>query len=228
MTALVYPGLLFSIFFCLNLVIWEEKSSGAVPFMTMFAILVLWFGISLPLVLLGAHFGFQQSVLEWPVKVNQIPRQVPTQPWFFNPVLNALLGGMLPFGAAFTELFFIMTSIWMHRFYYLFGFLFLMMFILTITCAEISISITYFHLTSENYHWWWRAFFVSGSAGVYVFCYSIFYYGTRLSIDNVASMILYFGYMGVFSLLFGILTGTIGFLCALAFVRGIYGSIKVA
>ena len=35
-------GLFFGIFFLLNLCIWGEKSSGAVPFTTLFAILVLW------------------------------------------------------------------------------------------------------------------------------------------------------------------------------------------
>ena len=33
------------------------KSSGAVPFTTIFALLVLWFGISVPLVFLEAYFA---------------------------------------------------------------------------------------------------------------------------------------------------------------------------
>ena len=37
---------------------------------------------------------------------------VPKQPWFIHPVLTAMVGGVLPFGAVFTELFFIMASIW--------------------------------------------------------------------------------------------------------------------
>ena len=38
---------------------------------------------------------------------------------------NVLMGGILPFGAIFIELFFIMTSVWLQRFYYVFGFLML-------------------------------------------------------------------------------------------------------
>ena len=34
-----------------------------------------------------------------------------------------LVGGVLPFGAVFIELFFIMSSVWLQRFYYVFGFL---------------------------------------------------------------------------------------------------------
>jgi transmembrane 9 superfamily protein 2/4 len=54
-TALLFPGFFFGVFFILNLVIWGEKSSGAVPFGTLVALLVLWFCISLPLVYLGRY-----------------------------------------------------------------------------------------------------------------------------------------------------------------------------
>ena len=60
----------------------------------------------------------------------------------------------LPFGAVFIELFFILTSMWLHQFYYLFGFLCLVFVILIITCAEITIVLCYFQLCSEDYHWW--------------------------------------------------------------------------
>merc|ERR1712194_1002133 len=52
-TAFFYPGLFFTVFFVLNLLIWGQKSSGAVPFSTLFAVLVLWFGVSVPLVFFG-------------------------------------------------------------------------------------------------------------------------------------------------------------------------------
>merc|ERR1719277_1150785 len=106
-----------------------------------------------------------------------------------------LIGGVLPFGAVFTELFFIMSSLWQHQFYYLFGFLALVLIILVVTCAEISIALTYFQLTSEDYAWWWRAFLSSASSALYVFLYSILYFSTRLQIEKVVSTLLYFGYM---------------------------------
>eukprot|EP00403_Amphidinium_massartii_P020157 CAMPEP_0178417190 /NCGR_PEP_ID=MMETSP0689_2-20121128/24447_1 /TAXON_ID=160604 /ORGANISM="Amphidinium massartii, Strain CS-259" /LENGTH=496 /DNA_ID=CAMNT_0020038549 /DNA_START=3 /DNA_END=1490 /DNA_ORIENTATION=+ len=112
LTAFLYPGLVFSVFFVLNLFITGQKSSGAVDFRTMFALLVLWFGISVPLVFLGAYCGFRKPAIELPVRTNQIPRQIPAQPWFIQPVFTSLVGGVLPFGAVFTELFFIMSSLW--------------------------------------------------------------------------------------------------------------------
>lgn len=76
------------------------------------------------------------------------------QAWYMNPVFSVLIGGILPFGAVFIELFFILTSMWLHQFYYLFGFLCLVFVILIITCAEITIVLCYFQLCSEDYHWW--------------------------------------------------------------------------
>merc|ERR1711990_1429035 len=217
----------FAVFFVLNLLIWGQQSSGAVPFTTMFALLVLWFGISVPLVFLGAYFGYRKPAMELPVRTNQIPRQIPAQPWFVQPVFTALIGGVLPFGAVFTELFFIMSSLWQHQFYYLFGFLALVVLILIVTCAEISIALTYFQLTSEDYDWWWRAFFASASSAVYVFGYAILYFSSRLQIDKFVSTILYFGYMAIISVMFCLLTGAIGTTSSFYFVKAIYGSIKV-
>jgi transmembrane 9 superfamily protein 2/4 len=225
--AVLYPGIVFIVFFVLNLFIWGQKSSGAVPFSTMFALLVLWFGISVPLVFLGSYFGFRRAPIELPVRTNQVARQIPAQPWFIRPTFTYIVGGVLPFGAVFTELFFIMSSLWQHQFYYLFGFLALVLVILVVTCAEISIALTYFQLTAENYHWWWRSFLSSGASAGYVFGYSILYFTSRLKIDKVVSTILYFGYMWIVSLLFFVLTGSIGLISSFYFVRVIYGSIKV-
>jgi len=115
LTSCFFPGVVFTIFFILNFFVWGEKSSGAVPFGTMFALLVLWFGISVPLVFLGSYFGYRRKGVEFPVRVNQIPRQVPEQVWYMQPAFSIIVGGVLPFGAVFIELFFILSSIWLHQ-----------------------------------------------------------------------------------------------------------------
>ncbi|AQK52585.1 Transmembrane 9 superfamily member 9 [Zea mays] len=226
-TAFLFPGIAFGIFFILNALIWGEKSSGAVPFTTMFALVLLWFGISVPLVFVGSYLGFKQPAIEAPVKTNKIPRQVPEQAWYMNPAFTILIGGILPFGAVFIELFFILTSIWLHQFYYIFGFLFLVFIILIITCAEITIVLCYFQLCSEDYMWWWRSYLTSGSSAIYLFLYAGFYFFTKLQITKVVSGILYFGYMLLASFAFCVLTGTIGFCACFWFTRLIYSSVKI-
>ncbi|KAJ3693342.1 hypothetical protein LUZ60_008822 [Juncus effusus] len=226
-TSFTFPGVAFGIFFVLNCLVWGEKSSGAVPFTTMFALIFLWFGISVPLVFIGSYLGFKKPAFEDPVKTNKIPRQIPEQAWYMNPVFSILIGGILPFGAVFIELFFILTSIWLNQFYYIFGFLFLVFIILIVTCAEISIVLCYFQLCSEDYLWWWRAYLTSGSSALYLFLYATFYFFTKLEITRVVSGVMYFGYMLIASYAFFVLTGTIGFYACFVFTRLIYSSVKI-
>ncbi|KAH7284311.1 hypothetical protein KP509_34G048200 [Ceratopteris richardii] len=225
-TAFMFPGVIFCMFFFLNFLIWGEKSSGAVPFGTMFVLIFLWFGISVPLVFIGSYFGFKKPPLEDPVHTNKIPRQIPEQPWYMHSFFTVLIGGILPFGAVFIELFFILTSIWLQQFYYIFGFLFIVFLILVITCAEITIVLCYFQLCSEDYRWWWRSYFTSGFSAFYLFLYAAFYFFTKLEITKVVSGILYFSYMIIISYGFFVLTGTIGFYACFWFVRTIYASVK--
>jgi len=228
-TALAFPGLLFTVFFILNLFVWGQKSSGAVPFGTLVALLTLWLGISLPLVYLGSYFAYRKPAFEPPVKVNQIARiSLLEKNWYTQPVTSILVGGILPFGAVFIEIFFIMSSVWLHQFYYVFGVLFIVFIILILTCAEISIVMCYFQLCNEDHHWWWRSYFTSGSSALYLFIYSILYFFTRLEIIKFLSGLLFFGYMLLVSLLFFVLTGTIGYYACFFFVRKIYSSIKAS
>jgi len=226
-TAFMFPGIIFAIFFTLNMFIWGQKSSGAVPFGTMFALLVLWFGISVPLVYLGSFLGYKLGPMEFPTKTNMIPRAIPEQAWYTTPAFSVLVGGILPFGAVFIELFFILSSIWLHQYYYVFGFLLIVFLILIITCCEITIVMCYFQLCAEDYHWWWRSFLTSGSSGLYLFIYSIIYMSTKMVMTRGVSILLYCGYMLIASYSFFMLTGAVGFLSCLTFVRAIYGAVKV-
>jgi transmembrane 9 superfamily member 2/4 len=226
-TATSVPGFLFIVFFIINLFIWGEKSSGAVPFGTLVALCALWCGISVPLVYLGSYFADKKPTPENPVRTNTIPRPVPEQVWYLSGPVSALTGGVLPFGAVFIELFFIMTAIWGQQYYYLFGILFLVFVILVVTSAEIAMVMTYFQLCAEDYHWWWRSFFSAGSSAVYMFFYAIFYFYTKLEITNNVAALIYFGYSFIMSFMFFILTGSIGFLSCWWFVSKIFGNVKV-
>eukprot|EP01035_Chromulina_nebulosa_P017691 gene17691-23281_t len=110
-TAFLYPSIMFSIFFTLNLVLWYEGSSGAIPFSSFFTLLFLWFCVSVPLVFLGSFYGYKREVVTFPVRTNQIPRAIPVQPWYMNPIILNMLGGVLPFGAVSVELYFIMSAL---------------------------------------------------------------------------------------------------------------------
>jgi hypothetical protein len=63
----------------------------------------------------SSYFGFKKDAITHPVRTNKIPRQVPSQAWYMHPLFSILIGGILPFGAVFIELFFILTSMWLHQ-----------------------------------------------------------------------------------------------------------------
>ncbi|MED6195263.1 Transmembrane 9 superfamily member 11 [Stylosanthes scabra] len=138
--ACFFPGIAFFILTTLNFLLWGSHSTGAIPFSLFVVLLLLWFCISVPLSLVGGYFGSRAPHLEYPVRTNQIPREIPQQRY---PSWLLVLGaGTLPFGTLFIELFFIMSSIWMGRVYYVFGFLFIVMILLVVVCAEVSLSLS--------------------------------------------------------------------------------------
>ena len=87
----------------------------AIPFSTMVVILLLWFGITTPLTFLGAFYGYKKRAIEHPVRTNTIPRTIPEQIFYTKPLPGIVMGGILPFGCIFIQLFFIMNSIWSHQ-----------------------------------------------------------------------------------------------------------------
>lgn len=226
-TSFFCPGLVFGTFFLLNLVLWAKESSAAIPFSTLVALLALWFGISVPLTFIGAYFGFRKRPIEHPVRTNQIPRQIPDQSLYTRPLPGIIMGGVLPFGCIFIQLFFILNSIWSHQTYYMFGFLFLVFIILIITCSEATVLLCYFHLCAEDYHWWWRSFLTSGFTAIYFFIYCIHYFFTKLEMSGFTNTFLYFGYTSIIVFLFFMLTGSIGFFSCFWFVSKIYSVVKV-
>ncbi|GAB1212171.1 hypothetical protein ATERTT37_001301 [Aspergillus terreus] len=227
MTPVLVPALIFGAFFLLNLFVWAKGSSGAVPFTTMLALVLIWFVISVPLSVAGSWLGFKQRAIEGPTKTNQIPRQVPPMTGSLRTVPSLLLTGILPFGAIFVELYFIMHSLWTNKIYYMFGFLFLCYGLMIMTTASTTVLLVYFLLCAENYRWHWRAFAGAGMTGGYVFLNALLFWATRVSFGGLTGAVLYVGYSALIGFVVFILTGSIGFFASWAFVHRIYGSIKV-
>ncbi|KAL3810559.1 hypothetical protein ACJIZ3_000682 [Penstemon smallii] len=224
--ACFFPGIVFIILTVLNFILWGSKSTGAIPISLYFIILSLWFCISVPLTLLGGFLGTRAEPIKYPVRTNQIPREIPARKY---PSWLLVLGaGTLPFGTLFIELFFILSSIWHGRFYYVFGFLLIVLLLLVTVCAEVSVVLTYMHLCVEDWMWWWKAFYASGSVALYVFLYSINYLIFDLQrLSGPVSAILYLGYSLIIAVAIMLSTGTIGFLTSFYFVHYLFSSVKI-
>ena len=71
------------------------------------------------------------------------------------------------------------------------------------------------------------SYLTSGFTAFYFFIYAAHYYSSKLTLEGVASGILYFGYTFIMAVIVFLFTGTIGFLACYWFVRKIYGAVKV-
>lgn len=229
-TASLVPGLLFATVFILNLFVWVQASSTALPFGTLIALMLLWLFVQLPLVYVGSWFGFERmGAYTHPIRANAIPRQIPAQRWYLKSGQRLLLAGFMPFIVIFVELMFVVKSLWVDKttYYYAFGFTGIVSAVLAVTVVEVTLVATYFQLCSEDYHWWWHSFIIGGSSSIWVYAYLIYCYFTSLHITGFVSSMLFFAYGFLACGLYALLTGTIGFLAAYTFVRRIYGAIKV-
>ncbi len=138
--------------FILNLFVWAQASSTALPFGTLIGLLALWLFIQLPLVYVGNWYGFHRSQpYEHPTKTNSIPRQIPMQSWYTKSVYSILLAGLVPFAVIFIELLFVFRSMWQDKsgYYYVFGFLSVVSLVCIVTVVEVTIVATYIQLCAE-------------------------------------------------------------------------------
>ncbi|KAK9095838.1 hypothetical protein Sjap_021335 [Stephania japonica] len=227
LTASLFPFMCFGIGFILNTIAIFYGSLAAIPFGTMVVVFIIWGFISFPLALLGTVVGRNWSgAPNNPCRVKTIPRPIPEKKWYLTPSIVSLMGGLLPFGSIFIEMYFVFTSFWNYKVYYVYGFMLLVFVILIIVTVCVTIVGTYFLLNAENYHWQWTSFFSAASTAVYVYLYSVYYYYVKTKMSGFFQTSFYFGYTLMFCLGLGILCGAVGYLGSTLFVRRIYRNIK--
>lgn len=73
----------------------------------------------------------------------------------------------------------------------------------------------------------WRSFLSGGATGLFIYAYGIFFFFYRSDMSGLLQGAFFFGYMAMVAYAFVLLLGGVGWFSASAFVRHIYGSIKV-
>lgn len=112
-TSLYFPGITMLMLTVLNIMLHKTGTVGAIPLKAYFMILGLWGLVSIPLCLFGGYIASKQAISPYPVRTNQIPRQVPRQK--IPGIVFSLGSGLLVFGNIFIVLYFTMTSMWQVR-----------------------------------------------------------------------------------------------------------------
>ena len=228
LTAMLVPGAATVIAAKLNLLSLYYSTLSMVPVSTFFAVLAIFLFIALPLVVIGTLLGRHASPeADFPCRVNSLPRPIPERTLFTHPLVIVLLTGVLPFGAVFIEIFFIFSSVWSHRYYYVFHFLLLVMVILVVVTLSVTVIAVYFLLNSEDWRWPWTSFLAASSTALYVFLYGVFFFITKTNMSGVVQTAFFFAYLALFCLVLALMCGALGFLGAFAFVRRIFSNLKV-
>ncbi|CCF56565.1 hypothetical protein KAFR_0B02680 [Kazachstania africana CBS 2517] len=227
LTPILVPGSIFITIIAMNFFLMYVHSSGVIPAKTLFFMVLLWFVFSIPSAFAGSLVANKKcNWNEHPTKTEQIARQIPFQPWYLKTIPATFIAGIFPFGSIAVEIYFIYTSLWYNKIFYMFGFLFVSLLLLALTTSLVTVLITYHSLCLENWNWQWRSFIVGGvGCAIYVFIHSILF--TKFKLGGFTTVVLYLGYSSIISLLCCIVTGSIGFLSSMFFVRKIFSSIKV-
>lgn len=161
------------------------------------------------------------------VIVNPIPRPIPEKVWYTEPLTIMLIGGLLPFGSIFIEMYFVFTSFWAYKIYYVYGFMLLVLIILCVVTACVAIVGAYFLLNSEDHRWHWTCFLAGGSISVYVYLYAIYYYFNRTKMYGLFQTVYYFGYTAIVCSGLMLMCGAVGYVSVNLFIRRIYSTVKI-
>jgi transmembrane 9 superfamily protein 3 len=177
LTSSLFPALCLLIAFLLNIVAMGYGSTSYLSFSTLLKVVAIWLFISVPLTvggtIMGRRFGPAYAAL---FRVNPIPREIPPRPWYTGSLVMCVLAGFLPFASAFIELYFLLTSFWNYKVYYVYGFMLAVYLILALVVSCVSVVSTYILLNSEDHRWQWHAFAAGASTALYIFCYAIYYF----------------------------------------------------
>jgi transmembrane 9 superfamily protein 3 len=228
LTTTIFPGTVFVMGFLINFVGIGYKSLAAIPFPTMVVVFLLWILVTFPLTFIGTILGrnYGKKLLIPPCHIGPFPKPIPQKPFYHRLGFHILLSGILPFGSIFIEMYFVFTSLYQYKYYYVFGFLLLVFIILNIVTLCVTIVSTYFLLNSEDYRWQWSSFLGGSSVGLYIFCYGIYFYVKKTNMHGLLQITYYFGYLAISCFGIGLMTGATGFVGCLIFVRVIYAFIS--
>lgn len=228
LTASLFTFPFFLIWFIINCTHWYAGSTQALPFTTILLLMLVYVLVGFPLTVIGGIVARNTTAdFDSPCRTRAVARKIPPQPWYTMIGCHCFFGGFLPFSAISVELYYIFATVWGREQYTLYGVLLLVFLIVLLVSSCISIALTYFQLSSEDYRWWWRSIFSAGSTGIFVFIYSCFYYLKRSNMSGAVETIEFLGYTALMCYIFFLTLGTIGFAASLKFIRYIYVNLKM-
>ncbi|CEL92549.1 unnamed protein product [Vitrella brassicaformis CCMP3155] len=223
---LFIPSVVLVIFAFLNTTALVYTSSMAVPAKNIATVVLLFLVLCIPLHTVGTLLGRRHaSKAAFPCRIHHLKRPIPPKHWAFLPCMISG-AGLIPFGCVFIEMYFLFSSFWGYKFYYVYGFMLAILLLFSCVLVCVSITSVYILLNAEDYRWAWVSFLSCASTGVYVFLYSIYYYHNSTKMRGFLQFMYYFGSTAFFCFCLSLFCGSLGYLGAFRFVSLIYKNIK--
>ncbi|CCH44730.1 Transmembrane protein [Wickerhamomyces ciferrii] len=212
----------------LNCIVWAKDSSVALPFGTVVLLITFFLVLEVPLSIIGGILGNKSIPPKNNANLNLPVKNVGAQPKFLKYFYSIPIFGVIPFGTIYVELLFVFRSVWLEKtsFYYMYGFLSFTILLLSVVVIECVIVAIYLSLIYGDWRWQWRSFWIGTSVAWYIEIYSIYYFFSHLKVTDFPSIVLFFSYTTILSILIGIATGALGLFAASTFIYKIYGAIK--
>jgi transmembrane 9 superfamily member 2/4 len=107
-------------------------------------IVALWALFDIFNVSIGCFLGYKADKIEAPVKVARVKREIPENtPCFSNKILTIAIGSLLISWCQVSEIFYLVTMLWRHQYYFMYFYLMLSFFNMAYLAQTISIVQTY-------------------------------------------------------------------------------------
>ncbi|KAK8812439.1 hypothetical protein WA158_007673 [Blastocystis sp. Blastoise] len=226
-TTFVYPCIFLCIILFMNSIHLIVHSSNAILFKNVFKLFSLLLCLYVPITYIGCTNGYARDPIDSPVVTSAIPREIPKKPWYAKSWILMVLGGVIPFGVSFVELYLMVTCLWGDRYYVYFGFILVIFILFILSCIEISMIILFAKLNNEDYNWWWLSLQATGSCSLFFFAAMIFCFSRFYELNSIIIITDFIGYVSIVSLLLYLIAASLGFISSYIFIHTIYGVAKI-
>lgn len=222
------PGLLMIATLISNSIVWAHDSSNILPFRTLVFFFSIYFFICLPLSLLGGFMASVDNTYRSYFSILSPSRM--TQFNFRNVFksfsklrlksgmgVSVLLSGLIPFAIIWTEMQFVLRSVWLEKttIYCYYGFLLGNIILLALVTAEMAMIGNYLLMTrtgGQNENWRWFSFLLGGSCCFYMELYCLYYIFFILNMRGFSSIFISMCYSIMFNVICGISLGSVAYL----------------
>lgn len=203
-------------------------SSITMSLFSFLAIYGFYGGLSIFLFIVGHIIGLRVHQIEFPARVNQLPRQIPIQPAYLNSNITMSISGLIIFLSFAFQAHTLLDAIWTSTTpYRLFWISFLVFCAMIITACETTVLVVYLHLAHEDYNWWWPAARTAFVSGVFFFVYSLVYLLNFYQPPTLLAIFVYIGVCALIGYFIALINGATGFLASIIFVIKLFSELKM-